>query len=620
MRYGARGGSPRARTRRATQSCRRRPSIGSLRDETGALATSRIAGLLAALVAGLIAAFALSGSPGSTASQRLAGAFVAAWSRGDYAQMYAAVDQATRTQYSITAFADYYRHDLATATATGAQVGKAQAPQNGTVVVPVLVKTSLFGDLHASFVLPITGSGSASTVLWRRSLGFPGLLRGESLTRRTTIPPRAALLARDETPLASLPSASGVIGSVGPIPPARTDLLYEAGYPPDAAVGLNGLQLIFDRRLAGTIGGELLAGNRVLARASAHPAPPLRTTLSPRLQTLTVSTLAGQPGGIVVMRPDTGEILALAGTPFSDLQPPGSTFKIVTLTAALLARLANPTTTFPYQTSTTIDGYKLQNANGESCGGSLALAFAVSCNSVFAPLGVRVGAAGLVGTAERFGFNQPPPIPDVAESSIPPADQIGGDLDVGSSAIGQGMVQATVLQMTLIAATIADGGQRPVPTLALGVRHPRPSVLPFSVAKTVAQLMLGVVRNGTGKAAQIPGVLVAGKTGTAELKTTAANCTPDPADPTSCPAPAPNDPKNTDAWFVSFAPAGKPRVAVGILLDNDGAGGDTAAPLAKILLEAALKATANARPTSSTPTASSGTTTNSAGPQLRPAG
>ncbi len=412
-----------------------------------------------------------------------------------------------------------------------------------------------------------------------------------------------------------------MIGSVGPIPPARAKLLYEAGVPPDATVGLNGLQLIFDRRLAGTIGGELFAGLRVLGRATPRPAPPLRTSLSPQLQTLAVATLAGQVGGIIVMRPDTGEILAVAGTPFSDLQPPGSTFKIVTLTAALLARLATPTTIFPYETFTNIDGYKLQNANGESCGGSLALAFAVSCNSVFAPLGVRVGAAGLVKTAERFGLNQPSPIPSAAESTIPSADQIGSALDVGSSAIGQGMVQASLLQMTLIAATIADGGQRPVPTLALGVRHPKLAVIPSSVARTVAQLMLGVVRNGTGKAAQIPGVLVAGKTGTAELKTTAANCTPDPANPTSCPPPTPNDPRNTDAWFVSFAPAGKPRVAVGVLLDNDGAGGDTAAPLARVLLKAGLRATAYARAAPSTPTPgrATGAPTNTS-PELRPAG
>ncbi len=189
MKYGARGGLPRPGTRRATESRGRPASVVRLRDETGALGNSRIVGLLVALVAGLIAALVLSGSPADTAAQRLAEAFAGAWTRGDYAQMYAAVDPATRTQYSITAFADYYRNDLATATATGARVGKAKPPHNGTVEVPVLVQTSLFGDLHSSFVLPITGSGSSTRILWRRSLGFPGLLKGESLTRQTSLPP-----------------------------------------------------------------------------------------------------------------------------------------------------------------------------------------------------------------------------------------------------------------------------------------------------------------------------------------------------------------------------------------------------------------------------------------------
>ncbi len=583
----------------------------------GALPPSRLFALLGALALGLTLAVVLSsGSGGTSSSQRLAEGFVTAWTRGDYAQMYADVDATTRSTYSVSAFADYFREDLATATATGARVGKARSPEGGTVTVPVSVQTSVFGVVQTTFVLPITGTGAAARIAWRRSLAFPGVRRGESLTRQTTTPTRAALLARDETPLATLSSASGVIGTVGPISPATAKLDYEAGYPSGASVGEDGLQLIFQRRLTGTIGGVLLAGTRILAQTTARAARPLRTSLSPGLQTLAVSTLANQQGGIVVMRPDTGEILAVAGTPFSELQPPGSTFKLVTLSAALLGGLATPRTIYPYATSTTIDGYKLQNANGESCGGSLALAFAVSCNSVFAPLGVRIGGAGLVGAAERFGFNSPPPIPDVAESTIPAANEIGGALDVGSSAIGQGMVQATVLQMALIAATIAEGGHRPVPTLALGVRHPKPSVLPFAVAKTVAQLMIGVVAEGTGKAAQIPGVLVAGKTGTAELKTTAVNCTPDPTNPTSCPPAQPNDPKNTDAWFVAFAPVQKPRVAVGILLDNDGAGGDTAAPLAKILLKATLKATAFAKAASAAQT----TTRPVDRPGLHPAG
>jgi cell division protein FtsI/penicillin-binding protein 2 len=310
-----------------------------------------------------------------------------------------------------------------------------------------------------------------------------------------------------------------------------------------------------------------------------------------------VAALAGRLGAVIVLRPATGEILAIAGLPFSALQPPGSTFKIVTLAAALEASIARPQTKFPFSTYATLSGVELQNANGESCGGTLANAFAVSCNSVFAPLGAKIGARRLVKTAEELGFNQRPTIPGVAESTIPPAEQIGDDLAVGSSAIGQGQVQATTLQMALIAATIGDRGRRPTPTLALGDVTPPAPAIPPSVARTVRALMVGVVDRGTGTAAAIHGVRVAGKTGTAELRTTV--CPKSPNGPSASPRSQPQrpqqqqhcdakNPKNTDAWFVAFAPAGAPRVAVGVLLVADGAGGDTAAPVAHDVLVAAL--------------------------------
>ena len=125
------------------------------------------------------------------------------------------------------------------------------------------------------------------------------------------------------------------------------------------------------------------------------------------MQRAAVTALGGQLGGIVAMQPSTGQILAVAGIGLDSLQPPGSTFKMVTVTGVLGARIANPHSVFPYATFATLDGVKLNNANGEECGGTLELAFAVSCNSVFAPLGVKLGAARLVATAERFGFNQP---------------------------------------------------------------------------------------------------------------------------------------------------------------------------------------------------------------------
>ena len=162
----------------------------------------------------------------------------------------------------------------------------------------------------------------------------------------------------------------------------------------------------------------------MLASALPRPAPALRTTISPQLQRAAVLALGGLYGGVVALAPATGEILAVAGIGLDGLQPPGSTFKIITLSGVLAAGIASPHSTFAYATHATLDGVELSNAGGEECGGSLELAFATSCNSVFAPLGVKLGAARLVETAERFGFNADPGIAGAAESTIPAAGQI----------------------------------------------------------------------------------------------------------------------------------------------------------------------------------------------------
>ena len=136
----------------------------------------------------------------------------------------------------------------------------------------------------------------------------------------------------------------------------------------------------------------------------------MRTTIDPKVQEAAVTALAGRFGGIAVMRPSDGEVLGLAGIAYSAPQPPGSTFKIVTLAGLLDAGVVKRNAKFPVETSTTLEGVELENANGEACGGSLRASFAESCNSVFAPLGAKLGAKRLVETAEKFGFNEEPPV------------------------------------------------------------------------------------------------------------------------------------------------------------------------------------------------------------------
>ncbi len=517
------------------------------------------------------------------AERRLVTHYVAAWARGDYPSMYRMLDAVSRSRVTEAEFAAAYHTAAITATLTSIVPGHVGSRSGDVIPVRMRLQTRLFGTLHEVLDVPLSGSGSGASVHYRSLLLFPGLRPGERLSRRVTLPPRATLLASDGTPLAQGPNrtspipdvASQIVGTLGPIPAHDTSVYAADGYPPNATIGLDGLERIFQSRLAGTPGGQLLAGRRVLARSAPIPGQPVTTTISPAIERAATAAMAGRYAGIAAMNPRTGAVLALAGVAFSALQPPGSTMKIITATGALEAGIVKLTDTFPIQTSATIDGFSLQNAGGEACGGTFLNAFAVSCNSVFAPLGARLGGARLVNIAERFGFNQPPSIPGAAESTIPSASTIGDQLAVGSSAIGQGMVQTTALQMTDVAATIAMGGRRPVPTL---LAHQRPQFVHVTtrrIARLVQRMMVAVVQFGTGTSAAIPGVTVAGKTGTAELRSTVND---------------PNATQDTDAWFVGYAPVGHPRITVGALFPEQGAGGQTAAPAVRDVLAAGLRA------------------------------
>jgi cell division protein FtsI/penicillin-binding protein 2 len=200
--------------------------------------------------------------------------------------------------------------------------------------------------------------------------------------------------------------------------------------------------------------------------------------------------------------------------------------------------------------------------------------------------------------AEGYGFNHPPGVPGAVESTLPPASEINGELDVGSTAIGQGEVQASALEMAVVAATIADGGQRPLPGVLFDpTAAAAATVTTPTVARAVRRMMIGVVREGTGTSAAIPGVTVAGKTGTAELESPTtcktspeSNVSPEAESQESsksC-AGSSSDPQSTDAWFAAFAPALDPRITVCVMLVRDGFGGDTAAPIAREVIESAL--------------------------------
>jgi peptidoglycan glycosyltransferase len=532
-----------------------------------------VASLLAGVVVGALYV------PGERA---LADRFGAAWQRGDYPAMHRLLSRSAREATPLAPFEAAYREAQATATAVSIGVGKARDPDQNVVALPVWLRTRIFGVVRGTVELPFEGEGEDFGIAWQPRLTFPGVAHGQRLARRTEMPTRGTLLARDGQVLAEGPErsspipgvASQVVGELGPIPDERRRELRARGYPDDASVGKSGLELAFDRELSGTPGGSLLVGNRVVATARPRPGQAVKTTISPQFEEAAIGALGGRNGAIAVLRPGTGEVLALAGPAYSGLSPPGSTFKLITTTAALEDGKVKLTDRFPVETAAVLEGVTLENANGESCGGSFENSFAHSCNSVFAPLGVKVGPKRLVEVAEKYGFNRKPAIPGAAMNTIPPADQIGDDLAVGSTAIGQGKVQTSALGMASAAAAIANRGVRAEPTLRFGDRAGGNRVTSTEIAATLRSLMVGVVKSGTGTSAALPNITVAGKTGTAEL-----GGGPE----------GENIPGNTDAWFAAFAPARDPRLAVGVVMYRAGAGGAAAAPVARDILASALE-------------------------------
>jgi peptidoglycan glycosyltransferase len=546
------------------------------------LATRTLAGVAAvALVVGLVV-----GALTPSGSERTARSFAEAWERGDYGRMYELLTPAARDRVSAPTFRSHYEAARATATAVSLDAGRVREDGDGGRV-ELAVRTRIFGVVRGSVNLPIEDEH----VDWAPHMVFPGLEPGKTLTRRTEVPRRARILSREGRTIVSGPAdarvaeagpAASIVGSVAPAPtPEERAAAYARGFPIDTPVGTNGLERALEPQLAGRPGGELLAGGRRLAVSRPVPAKSVRSTIDLDVQAASVTALAGRFGGIAALDPGSGKVRALAGIAFSAPQPPGSTFKIITATAALEEKIVKPSNSFPVETRAIIDGVPLENANGESCGGTFIETFAESCNSVFAPLGVKLGAKRLVAAAERFGFNEVPTLQGAATSTIPPATEIDSPLAVGSTAIGQGKVLATPLEMAVVADTIASGGVRHPPTLieraprAAGVR-----VTTRRVARIVEKMMVAVVAHGTGTAASLAPVPVAGKTGTAELRSTVGE--PPPGEESARPE------SDTDAWFAAYAPVRRPRLAVGVLFVKAGAGGSTAAPAARIVLQAGL--------------------------------
>jgi peptidoglycan glycosyltransferase len=573
-----------------------------------------------AIIAFIVGMISAAGSP----EQDMAVRFVDAWAAQDFQAMHDELSSSAQSRYKADQLASAYQAAQLASTATAIDPGGADGPKevDGTEVVEVEVgiRTALFGRIDGTLSLPVDDG----KIAWAPRLTFPGLTEGERVGRRLTLPDRAPILARNGVPLAQgqglsrgsprLGSAAiDVTGELGSADAALQAELEKQGYPGNQNTGVSGLELAFNSRLAGGPGGELLAvregtplpdvpksaQGRVLATAQQRPGEPLNTTIDPNLQETTVDALGGQSGGIALLDARTGDVRALAGSAYSAPQPPGSIFKVVTTTAGLEAGKVKLGEQFPVVTEINPDPVNgarvIDNAHDEPCGGSFVEAFAKSCNTVFAPLGVRIGAEKIVETAEQFGWNEAPTLYDArATAATDPGrmtmpTSFEGDTshtNISVTAIGQGEVLATPLGMASVAQTIAGGGTRS-PTPIVSDRELQAEAGPVEVtstanARVMTSLMRGVVSNGTGTAAALPKTQVAGKTGTAEL---GPKPNQPPAQPVG-PGGEPPEPEQViDAWFIAFAPAQRPRLAIAVMLiDADGDGGEVAAPIAQDIL------------------------------------
>ncbi|HYX95263.1 MAG TPA: penicillin-binding protein 2 [Geodermatophilus sp.] len=361
---------------------------------------------------------------------------------------------------------------------------------------------------------------------------------------------------------------------------------------------------LFTRRLADLFTGRDPSGGDVVL------------TLDPAVQEAAMAGLKGVTGAVVALDPSTGAVLGMASTPTYDpnqlsshdpaairayadqlgsqqIDPrlnrainarysPGSIFKVVVSAAALSSGQYTPDTVIPAPQELVLPGTRtaLENFGGSACDPSgrqsLIDALTISCNTAFAQLGIDLGEDRVRKMAEAFGIDdEGMKIPLTVDGST--IGEIQNDAELGVSSIGQQDVQLTPLQAAMIASAVADDGTLMRPYLVDQVRAPDLSVIdqtdpeelsqPVSaeVAGQLTEMMTSVVENGSGRRARIPGVTVAGKTGTAQ------NAGPD------------------HNWFIGFAPADDPQIAVAVFVANGGGtGGDVSAPIARDVMQAYL--------------------------------
>jgi peptidoglycan glycosyltransferase len=350
-------------------------------------------------------------------------------------------------------------------------------------------------------------------------------------------------------------------------------------------------------------------------RGHAQVGDKVQSSLDPAAQEAAVNGLAGRRGSVVAIVPSTGEVRAMVSIPeydpnqipknFAQLNrdssaplfnratqagyPPGSTMKVVTATAALDSGDFTPSSTLSGRSPIEIDGVPLSNSGGEQFGTiDMTTALTNSVNTWWAQAGERLGKDTMFEYMDRFGFDAKPRLDypgfQLAASGVYEGNRLLGPsdpIDIGRVAIGQERLRVTPLQMAEVAAAVANKGELMEPRLWSRVIDPdgretkldparQSRVMSDDTATTLNTMMQSVVREGTGTAGAVSGIDVAGKTGTAEISTGV-----------------------NDAWFIGFAPASDPQIAISCIVEHtSGFGGPTCGPIFKAVAESILQGNA----------------------------
>lgn len=416
-----------------------------------------------------------------------------------------------------------------------------------------------------------------------------------------------------------------------------TASIREYGYPVMTPVigyqslvfGASGLEKTYDADLIGL--RRAGPGDEVLRKFRAQPYDPqdLQLSVDLRLQVRAMQALGGNRGAIVAIEPATGRVLALASAPTFDAnrlvdpatgrayldslsdQPadsspllnratqgrfvPGSVFKIVTAIAGVGSGAVDASTSYPEQpaeerTGFRVEGFRVRDGHHQATGGrplDFLEATEVSCNIWYARTGVRIGGPTLLDWAARLGFGSTlpfelPTAPSIITRGTGPDGGFADQVELANAAYGQGQTFVTPLQMALVAATVANGGVLMKPKLVDELRAASGAVVPIGPepirrvlepddAGLVTQAMVRAVEGPEGAhfagGAKVPGVTTAGKSGSAEV----------------------DDVGKPHSWFIGFAPAEAPRIAIAVLVQQGGFGSEQAVPIAGDLMAYYLK-------------------------------